>query len=149
MLEIQIKKDYIQAMKDKDALKSSVLSLLRAQVKNVCIEKRVDELEDVEVVSIIKKQIKQRQDSITQFEKGGRVDLAEKEAKELVILKEYLPQELSEEEIKKIIGEAVAETGASSIKDMGTVMKAAMPKLQGRADNKMVSDIVKTTLSQA
>jgi len=79
MLEQQILKDYIQAMKDKDSLKSSVLSFLRAQLKNVIIEKKVDELEDQEVIAVIKKQVKQRQDSISQFEQGNRQDLVEKE----------------------------------------------------------------------
>ena len=147
MLEQQISKDYIQAMKDRDSLKSSVLSFLRAQLKNVIIEKKVDELEDQEVIAVIKKQVKQRQDSITQFEEGNRQDLAEKEKKELEILQSYLPEEMSEEEVKKIIDQIVKETGASSMKDMGAVMKAIALKIQGRADNRLVSNLVRQSLS--
>ena len=147
MLEQQILKDYIQAMKDKDSLKSSVLSFLRAQLKNVIIEKKVDELEDQEVIAVIKKQVKQRQDSISQFEQGNRQDLVEKEKKELEILRLYLPEEMPEEETKKIIDQVVRELGASSMKDMGAVMKAVGLKTQGRADNKLVSNLVRQSLS--
>ncbi|MDP8264762.1 MAG: GatB/YqeY domain-containing protein [Candidatus Aceula lacicola] len=147
MLEQQILKDYIQAMKDKDSLKSSVLSFLRAQLKNVIIEKKVDELEDQEVIAVIKKQVKQRQDSISQFEQGNRQDLVEKEKKELEILRLYLPEEMPEEETKKIIDQVVQELGASSMKDMGAVMKAVGLKTQGRADNKLVSNLVRQSLS--
>ena len=91
MLEEKIGKDYIQAMKDGDKVRSQTLSFLRAQLKNILIEKRVDKLDDEEVIPVIKKQVKQRQESIIQFEKGGRQDLAGKETAELAILKEYLP----------------------------------------------------------
>jgi len=147
MLEKQISQDYIQAMKDKDTLKKDALSFLRAQIKNVSIDKKGEELKDVDVIAIIKKQVKQRQDSIDQFEKGGRDDLASKEKKELEILKGYLPKELSEGEVKAAIDEAVKELGASGMKDMGSVMKTVVPKFEGRADNKMVSDLVRRALS--
>lgn len=148
MLEEQINKDYITAMKAKDTLKSSTLSFLRAQLKNILIDNKLDKLPDTDVIAVIKKQVKQRQDSISQFEQGGRRDLADKEKAELVILQSYLPEEMPDAELQSIIAQAVTEAGASSMKDMGAVMKAAMPKLAGRADNKRVSDAVKQKLSQ-
>lgn len=148
MLDDQITNDYKEAMKSRNAVKSSTLSFLRAQVKNVVIDQRVDKATDEIIVTVIKKQIKQRQDSIEQYEKGGRADLADKEKQELAILKSYLPQEMSSDELKGIIAEAVREAGASSMKDMGKVMKAAMSKLAGRADNKTVSELIKEALSQ-
>ena len=147
MIEERINKDYIQAMKDRDTVKSGTLNFLRAQLKNVHIDKKVQSLEDADVIAVIKKQIKQRQDSIEQYSKGGRQDLADKETAEMNILKTYLPEEMSEAEILKIIGEAVKEVQASSVKDMGKVMKAVAPKVAGRADNKLVSDLVKKALS--
>jgi hypothetical protein len=148
MLEDKIMNDYKQAMKEKNALKVSVLNFLRAQLKNLAIDKKQDKLPDTDVVVIIKKQIKQRQDSIAQFEKGGRNDLADKEKAELEILKTYLPEEMSEEEIGRIVEESIRECGASSMKDMGDVMKKVMSKVAGRADNKLVSDTVRKKLSQ-
>lgn len=149
MLEEQLLSDFKQAMKDKDAVKSSTISFLRSQMKYVLIEKKTEKLSDADVVPIIKKQIKQRQDSIEQFEKGGRKDLVDKEKKELDILKSYLPQEMPESEIKAIVEEAVREVKATSMKDMGAVMKALMPKVAGKADSKLVSDLVKEKLSHA
>ncbi len=154
MLEEQINKDYIQAMKAKDAVKSGTLSFLRAQLKNILIEKRTagaeqpPKLEDADVIVVIKKQIKQRQDSIEQFEKGGRKDLVEKEAAELVVLKSYLPEEMSEDALKALVDEAIKETSAGSMKDMGTVMKVVLAKAAGSADNKVVSGLVKAALNQ-
>ncbi len=147
MLDEQIMADYKQAMKDKDAVKSSTLSFLRSQLKYALIEKRVEKLEDADIVTVIKKQVKQRQDSIEQFEKGGRADLAEKEKIELGILRSYLPVEMSVEQIRSIIAQGVAEAKASSVKDMGNVMKVVLPKLAGKADSKTVSDLVKEKLS--
>jgi hypothetical protein len=148
MLEEKILDDYKNAMKDKDALKSSTLSFLRAELINVAIEKRKKALEDVDVITIIKKQIKQHQDSIEQFKKGNRQDLADKETRELEILKSYLPAELPAEEIKKIIEEAITATGAEGMKDMGRVMKEVNAAISGRADGKLVSDLVKQRLTK-
>lgn len=148
MLEEKILNDYKEAMKAKDTLKSSVLSFLRAEMINVAFAKKKTKIDDAEVVPVIKKQIKQRQDSVEQFTKGGRQDLADKEAKELVILKSYLPPEMSGEEIKKIIEEAIAATGAQGMKDMGKVMKEVSAKVAGQADGKLVSDLVKERLSK-
>ena len=134
-------------MKDRDTLKSSVLNFLRADMMNAAVAKKKNKLEDNEVIAVIKKQIKQRQDSVDQFTKGNRLDMAEKEKKEQEILKAYLPPELSAEEIRKIINEAIAATGASSIKDMGRVMKEVTARIAGQADGKLVSDLVREKLS--
>lgn len=148
MLEDKILNDYKEAMKSKDTLKSSVLSFLRADMINVAVAKKKTKLDDSEVIPVIKKQIKQRQDSIEQFSKGGRIDMAEKEKKELEILKTYLPPELSTEEIKKIIEEGVASTGAQDMKDMGKVMKEVNARVAGQADGKLVSDLVRERLAK-
>jgi len=149
MLEEKVLNDYKEAMKARDTLKSSVLSLLRAEFMNMAVEKKKKSLDDTEVIAVVKKQIKQHQDSVEQFRAGGRVDLADKEAKELEILKTYLPPQLSEEEVKKAIDEAVAATAAEGIKDMGKVMKEVNAKISGRADGKLVSDLVRSRLSGA
>lgn len=147
MLEEQIQKDYVQSMKDRDVLRSSTVSFLRAQLKNVRIEKRSDHLEDSDVIGVIKKQIKQRQDSIEQYQKGGRNDLADKEMAEMAILKNYLPEELSEPALQQFVEQAIRETNAQSMKDMGNVIKAVAVKAQGRADNRVVSELVKKALA--
>lgn len=147
MIEEKINKDYIQAMKDRDTVRSSTLNFLRAHLKNVHIDKKISVLEDADVITIIKKQIKQRQDSIEQFQKGGRQELADKEIKEMEILKSYLPQEMSESDLQVIITRTVKELQASSMKDMGAVMKAVAPTVAGRADNKLVSELVRKALS--
>jgi len=148
MLERKIFNDYKEAMKNRDTLKSSALSFLRASLINVAIEKKKKNLDDNDCIAVIKKQIKQRQDSIEQFQKGNRQDLADKETKELEILKSYLPPELTVEEIKKIIEEAVALTAAQDMKDMGKVMKEITAKIAGRADGKLVSDLVRERLTK-
>lgn len=147
MLEDQLQKDYIQAMKDRDTVKASTVNFLRAQLKNVRIEKRSETLDDKDVITVIKKQIKQRQDSIEQYEKGGRKDLADKEAAEMAILKNYLPEELSEQALQQLVEQVIRETGAQSMKDMGNVIKAVAAKAQGRADNRVVSEFVKKALA--
>lgn len=148
MLEEQISKDYIKAMKARDQVRSLTLNFLRAQIKNILIEKRVDQLEDSDVILVIKKQVKQRQESIIQYEKGGRQDLAGKESVELTILKEYLPEEMAEQELEGLVAGSIEEAQAESMKDMGKVMKIVTGKVQGRADNKLVSELVKRALSQ-
>ncbi len=147
MLEEQITNDYKQAMKDKDPIKVSTLSFLRAQLKYAMIDKKLEKLPDVEVITVIKKQVKQRQDSITQFEQGGRQDLADKEKTELDILRGYLPQEMSTEELKGLIEAAIKESGAQSMKDMGNVMKVLLPSIAGRADSRLVSELVREKLT--
>lgn len=147
MLADKIFEDYKEAMKSRDALKSSVLSFLRADMLNLATAKKKDKLDDAEIISVVKKQIKQRQDSIEQFTKGGRAEAAEKEKKELEILKIYLPAQMPVEEVKRLIEEAIIATGASSMKDMGRLMKELTAKISAGADGKLVSDLVKQRLT--
>jgi hypothetical protein len=135
----------------KDALKSgakdkvSTLRMLIAALKNKQIDKRRP-LTEEEVVETVRSSIKQRKDSIEQFAKGGRQDLVDKETAEVAVLDAYLPQQLSREEVEAMVREAIAETGAQGSKDMGKVMKALIPKIGGRADGKLVSELVKHAL---
>lgn len=149
MLEEKILNDYREAMKSQDKLKSSALSFLRAEMINVAVAKKKKNLDDNEVTSVIRKQVKSHRDSIEQFKKGGRLDLVAKENKELEILKSYLPEEMSADEIKKIIEEVVSATGATGMKDMGRAMKEIMAKLGQAADSRLVSDLVKQRLSKS
>jgi hypothetical protein len=147
MLVEKIFNDYKEAMKARDTLKTSVLSFLRADMLNQATAKKKDKLDDAEVIAVIKKQVKQRQDSIEQFTSGGRPEAAEKEKKESEILKSYLPAELPVEQIKILIEEAVALTNASGMKDMGRLMKELAVKIAGQADGKLVSDLVRQRLT--
>ena len=149
MLEEQMMNDFKQAMKNKDTVRTSTLSLLRSQLKYVLIEKKTDKLSDPDVITVIKKQAKQRQDAIEQYEKGGRPELAEKEKQELAILKAYLPQEMDEGQLKGLVQEAIKEVNATGIKDMGKVMPVIMAKVAGRADSKLISDLVKQALTKS
>lgn len=149
MLEEKILNDYKEAMKAKDTAKVATLSFLRSQMINTAIAKKKKTLEDNEVIAVIRQQIKAHQDSIEQFKAGNRQDLVEKESKELEILKSYLPPELSLDEIKRIIEEAVTKIGAKDMKDMGKVMKEVTEKISNRADPKLVSDLVKQRLTSS
>jgi len=146
MLEEKILNDYKEAMKSQDKIRSSTLSFLRAELMNVAIAKKKKALEDDEVFVVIKKQIKQHQFSIEQFKKGNREDLSVKEEAELEILKSYLPPQLSEEQLKQLIEEAVTGLGAAGMKDMGKVMKEVSVKVGPGADSKVVSGLVKERL---
>ena len=148
MLEETIQKDYIAAMKARDTLKAATLNFLRAQIKNARIEKKVDQLTDQEVLAVVRKQVKQRQDALDQYQKAGRFDLADKEAAEKAILEAYLPAQLSEEEVRLIARQVIQDQGASSMKDMGRVMKAVSQRLAGQADNRLVSQIVREILQE-
>ncbi len=149
MLDEKIFNDYKEAMKARDTLKSSVLSFLRADMLNLATAKKKERLDDAEVTVVIRKQIKQRQDSIAQFSSGGKLEAAEKEKKEAEILKSYLPAELPVDQIKALIEEAIIATGSSGIKDMGRLMKELTVKISGQADGKLVSDLVKQRLSSS
>ncbi len=135
----------------KDALKAgakeklSTLRMLNAALKNKQIDKRRS-LTEEEVVETVRSLIKQRKDSIEQFAKGGRQDLVDKETAEVVVLEAYLPQQLSREELDVMVRDAVAQTGAQGARDMGKVMKALIPMVGGRADGKLVSELVKNAL---
>ena len=139
--------DLTTAMKEKDADRLSTLRMVKANLMNRQIDKG-GELTDEEVQKALQSLVKQRRDSIEQYEKAGRTDLAAKEAVEISHIEQYLPQAVSPEEIEQAVAEAVVETGASSMKDMGVVMKAAMANLQGKsADGKLVSEAVKAKLN--
>jgi uncharacterized protein len=144
-LREQIDSDIKGAMKSGAKDKVSALRMLSAALKNKQIDKR-SPLTDGEVVDTVRSLIKQRKDSIEQFGKGGRQDLVDKEAAEVAVLEVYLPQQMAREEIETIVREVIAQTGAQGAKDMGKVMKALVPVLAGRADNKLVSDLVKSSL---
>jgi uncharacterized protein YqeY len=145
-LNNKVSADIAAAMKSRDATRLSALRMLKAAVMNKGVEKGRD-LEDAEILQVVSSLVKQRRDSIEQFEKGGRRDLVEKETAEIAVLQAYLPPAASPEEIDAAVAEAVAETGASSPKDMGKVMKAVMPKLAGKnADGKAVNEAVRRTL---
>ena len=136
-------------MREKSATKLGVLRMLKAAMMNAAIEKAgaQGQLADAEATQVIRKQGKQRQDSIESFEKGGRPELAAKEKEELSILQSYLPQQMSADELSKIVRETITEVGASSKAQMGAVMKALQAKVAGRADGKTLSAEVSRQLS--
>lgn len=145
----RVDSDLKDGMRAKDAVRVGVLRMLKSALKYAAIEKSgaEAELNDAEAVQVIRKQVKQRQDSIESFEKGGRAELVEKEKKELSILNEYLPQAMSADELAKIVRETIAEAGATSKAQMGVVMKALQTKIAGRADGKTLSQEVQKQLS--
>lgn len=147
MLQDKINKDLVEALKAKDDAKISTLRMLNSAIHNAAIAKRPKELEEPDILDVIAKQIKQHAESIEQFKKGNRQDLVDKETKETEILKSYMPEQMSEEEITKLIQEAIKEVDAKGMQDMGKVMKVVSPKTKGRADGKLVSDLVKKCLS--
>jgi uncharacterized protein YqeY len=141
----RIASDAVQAMRDKDAVRKDTLRMLRAAIQRREVDERT-ELDEAQVLTVIEKQVKQARDSISQFVEGGRQDLADKEKNELDILIEYLPEQLSAEEINQHIKSVIEQTGASSMKDMGKVMGALKPLLQGKADMAAVSKSIKNQL---
>ncbi len=145
-LKQRINDDVKTAMRSKDKERLGVLRLITAAFKQKEVDERI-ELDDTMVLAIMDKMSKQIRDSIQQFEQAGRDDLAQKEAFELGIIQEYLPAQLTEDEIKQIITESIEATGAESAKDMGKVMGVLKPRLQGRADMRKVSGLVKQQLS--
>lgn len=147
-LVTQIDADIKQAMLSKDAEKLSVLRMLKSSVKYAAIEKGGADFVpgDAEVIAVVRKEIKKRQDSIDSFTKANRTDLADKEKKELAVLQVFLPAGLSEAEIEAIVKDAIAEVGATTKAQMGAVMKAAQAKASGRADGKTLSSLVQKLL---
>ncbi len=141
----RLMEDMKDAMKKGEQIKLSAIRMVRAGIKNKEIELG-KELSDEDVIAVINSAIKQRKDSYAQFLNAKRTDLADKEKKEIEILSVYLPEQLGEEDIKKIVREVISETGASAAKDMGKVMKALMPKLKGKADGSLINKIVKEML---
>jgi len=146
LLKNRITDDMKAAMRAKDAPRLGAIRLLLAAMKQKEVDERV-ELTDTDVISIIEKMIKQRRDSITQYEAGGRKDLADAEKFEITVLQAYMPQALSEAEIAAAIAEAVQASGAKAMSDMGKVMAVLKPKLAGRADMGKVSALVKAKLA--
>ncbi len=147
MLTDKIAADLKQSMLTKDVVRLGTLRMLKSAIEYHKIEKKQESLTDADVTAVIKKQIKQRQDSIEGFEKGGRPELADKEKAELAILKSYLPEELTPAQVEEIVKATITEVGAATKADMGKVMKSVQAKLAGRADNKLVSQIVSANLA--
>ena len=144
----KVDEDLKGAMKGRDELKVSCLRLLKAAASNAAIQKGKANLEEAEVIDVIGKLLKQREESVAAYTKGNRPELAEKEQKEAAILKAYLPAAMPDEELKNIIQAAVKETGASGPQGMGVVMKAVLPKVAGRADGGKVSQFVREALGK-
>ena len=146
-LSKQIVTDLTTAMKAQDAARTSTLRMVKAAMMNRQIEKG-SELDDDDVQKLLRSLVKQRRDSIEQYEKAGRQELVDKEQAEINVIETYLPKAASQEEIEQVVAAVIAETGASSIKDMGKVMKAAQAALAGKnADGRVVSEVVKTKLA--
>ncbi len=145
MLTERIRDDMKQAMRDRAKDRLSTIRLILAAVKQQEVDRRVI-LEDAEVLAILDKMVKQRRDSIEQFDKAGRDDLSSKEKFEIEVIQNYLPQPLSEQEISDLIAEAISTSGAESMRDMGKVMGILKPKMQGRADMGKVSGLIKSQL---
>jgi len=144
-LKDKIKDDVKQAMRDKNESRVSALRMLNAAIQRREVDERI-QLDDAQVTAVIEKLIKQSREAVEQFEKGGRLELADKERGEIAIWQVYLPQQLTDAEIDGLIAEAVSTTGATSAKDMGKVMGLLKPRLQGRADMGKVGAKVKTKL---
>lgn len=145
-LKTQINDDIKTAMKEKDAVKRDALRLLSSAFKQVEVDER-KELTDDDVIKIIQKQVKQRNEAMTQYKEAGRDDLYEKEASEAAIFEAYLPQQLSDEELESALRAIIAETGASSMKEIGKVMGAASKALGAQADGKRINECAKKLLS--
>ncbi len=145
-LEERLIEEMKGAMKSSDKLRLSTIRMIRSALKNKEIEIR-KKLEDEDVVKVIQAMVRKGEESVEQFHTGGRTDLVEKEKKEIEILKSFLPQPLSQDQILKIIDQSIQETQASSLKDIGKVMKSVMPKIGGKADGKLINQLVKERLS--
>lgn len=145
-LKQRIDQDIKEALKNRDSLRLNVLRMLKSEIRYKEIELG-SELSDDEVISVLSSSVNKRKDSIQQFEKGGRDDLASKEKAELELILKYLPEQLTEEELSQIINQAIKETNAIGVSDLGKVMKVIMPKVKGRADGKRVNQRVSSQLS--
>lgn len=144
-LKEQLFADLKTAMKEKDTIRKDTIQLIRSGILQVEKDNKI-ELGDDDIIDVIAKQLKSRRDSLPDFEKSGRTDLIERLNKEIEILLNYLPEQLSESDIQKMVEDTVNELGVSSMKDMGKVMAAITPRVKGRADNKVVSNFVKQML---
>jgi uncharacterized protein YqeY len=146
MLKEKLMEDLKQSMKEKNTLRKNVVQMVRAAILQVEKDKQI-ELDDNQVLEIIAKESKKRKDSLADFEKSGREELIKQVKDEIEILSEYLPKELTREEIEQIVKEVIQETGASSMKDMGIVMKGAKEKIGPAADGKTINEVVKGLLN--
>ncbi len=162
-LKEKISQDFKEAFKAREEARVSVLRMLNAAIKNKEVEKRMklasqgvavaemeiqSQLQDEEVLAVLASEVKRRKDSVKQYTDGGRPELAAGEEAEIKILSAYLPEEMKEEEIRKIVQESIKESGASSIHDLGKVMKILMPRVKGKADGNLVNQIVKEELGK-
>jgi len=145
LLKEKIQEQLKEAMKSRDKVKTRTLRMVIAALKNFEVEK-MGEATDEEIIQIIQKEVKRRKEAIEEYKKAGREELAQSEREELEILMEYLPKQLTEDEIRSLALEVIKEVGASSLKDLGKVMKVIMPKVKGRADGKVVNRIVREIL---
>lgn len=145
-INVKINEEMITAAKAKDKIRLSAIRMLKTAVHNKEID-LMRPLNETETLQILSGIVKQRKDSIEQFAKGGRIDLVEKETAELKVVQEFMPAQMSDEEVEAIIKKAIAESGAVSVKDMGKVMRVLMPQLTGKADGKTVGEKVKQLLS--
>lgn len=147
-LKEQLLADYKTAMKEHDVTSKETVNLIRAAIKQHEIDQRVTLEDDADIIPIIKKQLKMRTDALADFEKAGRQDLLDSYNREIEILKKYLPEEMSEEQIREAVEKIAADSGIErSMKSMGTLMKTAMAELKGKADESLVSKVVKSYLS--
>ena len=142
----EIQRDYIAAFKAKETMKKDVLGLLKGAIQNAEINKK-EELTDEEILSIIEKQIKMRKDGVVEFEKAGRQNLADQYNEEIKILEKYMPEQLTEAEINKIIEETLESVKPDGMKDFGKIMKEITPKLKGRANISEVSNVIKSKIN--
>ncbi len=148
MIKEKLLNDLKESMKDKNLIRKNTIQMVRAAVLQVEKDKQI-ELTDEQVIEIIAKESKKRKDAEAEFEKSGREDLIKQNKEEMEILAEYLPKQLSVEEVEAIVKTVIEETGATSMKDMGTVMKTAKEKIGASADGKTISDVVKKLLAQS
>lgn len=147
-LKARLDRAFLEAQKARDTIRVSVLRMLKAEVKNKEIDKKQVPVTEEELIQLLNTAIKKRRESIEMFQKGARQDLVEKETKELSILLEFLPKQLSEAEVVKIVQNSIKAAGATSIKDLGNVMKEVMKETKGKADGKLVSQLVKDHLEK-
>ena len=144
-LKQKLQEDLKSSMKNKDNTRKSVVTLIRASIKQYEVDNRV-ELGDAEITDLIAKLLKQTRDSLGEFKKANRDDLVSQAEAEIEVLKEYLPQQLSEEELNEIVISTISEVGATSMKDMKKIMSSIMPKVKGRADGKLINELVRKNL---
>lgn len=148
MLYEKITKDYLKAVKDKNSFRSEVLSSLRSAIKyrEIDMREKGKELTDEDIIDVINKEIKKRREAIELYKKGERFDLSEKEEREIKILEEYLPEQISYDELKEILKRIIEEVEAKDVKDLGKVMKSAMQELRGKADGERIRKVVEELL---